>query len=38
VLGGWVSTSQFIAILMVVGVLLLYPYVNKKERLAPAPA
>lgn len=32
VLGGWLSTSQFIAILMVLGVLFLYPYVLRKER------
>lgn len=38
VLGGWVSTSQFISILMVVAVLLIYPYVNRKQRVAPAPA
>jgi phosphatidylglycerol:prolipoprotein diacylglycerol transferase len=32
VLGGWLSTSQFIAILMVLAVLFLYPYVLRKER------
>ena len=32
VLGGWLSTSQFIAILMVLVVLFLYPYVLRKER------
>jgi phosphatidylglycerol:prolipoprotein diacylglycerol transferase len=32
VLGGWLSTSQFIAILMVLGVLFLYPYVLRRER------
>jgi phosphatidylglycerol:prolipoprotein diacylglycerol transferase len=31
VLGGWLSTSQFIAILMVLAVLFLYPYVLRKE-------
>jgi phosphatidylglycerol:prolipoprotein diacylglycerol transferase len=44
VLGGWVSTSQFIAILVVLGVAVLYPYLRRKqppdepERLEPAPA
>jgi phosphatidylglycerol---prolipoprotein diacylglyceryl transferase len=38
VLGGWVSTSQFISILMVVAVLAIYPYVNRKQRVAPAAA
>jgi phosphatidylglycerol:prolipoprotein diacylglycerol transferase len=41
VLGGWVSTSQFIAILVVLGVAALYPYLRRKqppERLEPAPA
>ena len=37
VLGGWLSTSQFIAILMVLGVLFLYPYVLRKQQ-PPAPA
>jgi phosphatidylglycerol:prolipoprotein diacylglycerol transferase len=32
VLGGWLSTSQFIALLMVLVVLFLYPYVLRKER------
>jgi phosphatidylglycerol---prolipoprotein diacylglyceryl transferase len=32
VLGGWMSTSQFIAILMVLAVLFLYPYVLRRER------
>ena len=32
VLGGWLSTSQFIAILMVLAVLFLYPYVLRKEQ------
>ena len=35
----WVSTSQFIAVLMVVGVALAYPYAAKRNRLAaPSPA
>jgi phosphatidylglycerol:prolipoprotein diacylglycerol transferase len=38
VLGGWVSTSQFIAVLMVVTVALVWPYLNKKQRVAAAPA
>jgi phosphatidylglycerol:prolipoprotein diacylglycerol transferase len=38
VLGGWVSTSQFISILMAVAVLLLYPYVNRKQRVTPVAA
>jgi phosphatidylglycerol:prolipoprotein diacylglycerol transferase len=38
VLGGWLSTSQFIAILMVLAVLFLYPYVLRKQPPAPAPA
>jgi phosphatidylglycerol---prolipoprotein diacylglyceryl transferase len=44
VLGGWVSTSQFIAILVVLGVAVLYPYLRARqpppdqERLQPAPA
>jgi len=38
VLGGWLSTSQFIAILMVLGVLFLYPYVLRKERTKTAAA
>jgi phosphatidylglycerol---prolipoprotein diacylglyceryl transferase len=44
VLGGWVSTSQFIAILVVLGVAVLYPYLRGKqppdqpERLQAAPA
>jgi phosphatidylglycerol---prolipoprotein diacylglyceryl transferase len=37
VLGGWLSTSQFIAILMILGVLFLYPYVLRKQP-PPAPA
>jgi phosphatidylglycerol:prolipoprotein diacylglycerol transferase len=31
VLGGWVSTSQFIAILVVLGVAILYPYLRRKQ-------
>ena len=31
VLGGWVSTSQFIAILVVLGVAVLYPYLRGKQ-------
>src|SRR5262245_45393913 len=44
VLGGWVSTSQFIAILVVLGCAVLYPYLRGKqppdqpERLQPATA
>jgi phosphatidylglycerol:prolipoprotein diacylglycerol transferase len=38
VLGGWLSTSQFISILMVLAVLFVYPYLNKKLRVAPAAA
>jgi phosphatidylglycerol:prolipoprotein diacylglycerol transferase len=38
VLGGWLSTSQFIAILMVIAVGLIYPYLNRKLRIAPAAA
>jgi phosphatidylglycerol---prolipoprotein diacylglyceryl transferase len=43
VLGGWISTSQFIAILVVLGVAVLYPYLRGKqppdqERLQPATA
>jgi phosphatidylglycerol:prolipoprotein diacylglycerol transferase len=36
VLGGWLSTSQFIAILMVLAVLFLYPYVLRKAPPAAA--
>jgi prolipoprotein diacylglyceryltransferase len=32
---GWLSTSQFIAILMVFGAALLLPYVAKRNRLEP---
>src|SRR5262245_56733476 len=44
VLGGWVSTSQFIAILVVLSVAVLYPWLRRRqppdqpERLEPAPA
>jgi phosphatidylglycerol:prolipoprotein diacylglycerol transferase len=38
VLGGWLSTSQFISILMVITVALVYPYLNRKLRVAPAAA
>ena len=38
VLGGWLSTSQFISILMALGVLFVYPYLNKKQRITPAAA
>ena len=37
VLGGWMSTSQFIAILMVLAVLFLYPYVLRKQPPAARP-
>jgi phosphatidylglycerol:prolipoprotein diacylglycerol transferase len=35
VFGGVLSTSQFIAILMAVAAVLLYPYLARKQRLAP---
>ena len=38
ILDGALSTSQFIAILMVLGALLFGPYAYKKQRLIPAPA
>jgi len=38
VLDGALSTSQFIAILMVLGAALVGPYAYKRERLTPAPA
>jgi phosphatidylglycerol---prolipoprotein diacylglyceryl transferase len=38
VFGGWLSTSQFIALLTAVGVALLLPYVAKRNRLSPPPA
>ncbi len=39
--GGWVSTSQFIALVLVLAVLVLFPYLWKRGRgtpVAPAPA
>lgn len=38
VLGGLLSTSQFIAVLMVAGAALLLPYLLKKQRVQPASA
>lgn len=38
VLGGWMSTSQFIAILVTLAVALLYHYVQRRQRLQPAAA
>jgi prolipoprotein diacylglyceryltransferase len=38
VLGGWLSTSQFISILMVLAVVMVYPYMNRKLRMPPAAA
>jgi len=38
VLGGRVSTSQFIAILMVLGVMFAYPYLNRKQAVSRAAA
>ena len=38
ILDGALSTSQFIAILMVLGVALIYPYAYKKHRVTPAHA
>jgi phosphatidylglycerol:prolipoprotein diacylglycerol transferase len=38
ILDGALSTSQFIAILMVLGAALIGPYAYKKHRLTPAPA
>jgi phosphatidylglycerol:prolipoprotein diacylglycerol transferase len=35
---GWLSTSQFIAILMALGAVLVFPYLVKRNRLAPPPA
>ncbi len=35
---GWLSTSQFIAILMVVGAALVLPYVARRNRVSPPPA
>jgi phosphatidylglycerol---prolipoprotein diacylglyceryl transferase len=38
VFGGVLSTSQFIAILMMLGVLLVTPYLVRNQRVTPAPA
>jgi phosphatidylglycerol---prolipoprotein diacylglyceryl transferase len=38
VFGGLVSTSQLIAILLVVGAALVFPYVRRTQKLAPASA
>jgi phosphatidylglycerol---prolipoprotein diacylglyceryl transferase len=38
VLGGWVSTSQFVALLIALTVAVLYPYLSRRRRLEPAPA
>jgi phosphatidylglycerol:prolipoprotein diacylglycerol transferase len=38
VFGGWLSTSQFIALLMVVAAALVLPYLARRKRVAPAPA
>jgi len=38
VLGGRLSTSQFIAVLMVVAAALVLPYLWRRKRVAPAPA
>jgi phosphatidylglycerol:prolipoprotein diacylglycerol transferase len=38
VLGGWLSTSQFIAILMAVAVALAFPFVARRNRLTPPPS
>lgn len=38
VLGGRLSTSQFIALLMVVAAALVLPYLARRKRVAPAPA
>ena len=35
---GWLSTSQFIAMLMVVAVALVLPYLAKRNRVTPPPA
>jgi phosphatidylglycerol:prolipoprotein diacylglycerol transferase len=37
VLGGWLSTSQFIAILMVIAVAVALPFVARRNRLTPPP-
>jgi phosphatidylglycerol:prolipoprotein diacylglycerol transferase len=36
--GGWMSTSQFVALFIVVAVAVLYPYLSRRRRLEPAPA
>jgi len=38
VFGGWLSTSQFIAILMAVAVALALPFVARRNRLTPPPS
>ena len=38
IFNGALSTSQFIALLMILGAALAAPYANKKNRLTPAPA
>jgi phosphatidylglycerol---prolipoprotein diacylglyceryl transferase len=38
VFGGWISTSQFISLLLVLGVMLVFPYVMKKNSTTPASA
>jgi phosphatidylglycerol---prolipoprotein diacylglyceryl transferase len=38
VFGGWISTSQFISLLLVLGVVLVFPYVMKKNSTTPASA
>jgi phosphatidylglycerol:prolipoprotein diacylglycerol transferase len=38
VFGGWLSTSQFIAILMVAAVAVAFPYVAKRNRVTPPPS
>jgi phosphatidylglycerol:prolipoprotein diacylglycerol transferase len=37
VLGGWLSTSQFIAILMAIAVAVALPFVARRNRLTPPP-
>jgi phosphatidylglycerol:prolipoprotein diacylglycerol transferase len=38
VLGGWMSTSQFVALLIVLAVAALYPYLSRRRRPEPAAA
>ncbi len=38
VFGGWLSTSQFIAILMAIAVALVLPFVARRSRLTPPSA